>query len=108
MGGRKLIGRLSQTVGWVDGPAGDSTGGSSFILEAKLFSKEINFYKVCFLEMNKNNKYECLQRGKPHVTALSIQGTSNICILHKHSPSLGLGVNTGAITAPLPNSYFNS
>lgn len=65
-----LIDRLSQTVGWPDHPA----GSSSFILEAKLFSKEINVCRVYFVEINKNSKYGCLQRGKSHLMALSVQG----------------------------------
>lgn len=57
-------------MGWPDHPA----GGLSFILNAKLFSKEINIYRVYFVEINKNSKYGCLQRGKPHLMALSVQG----------------------------------
>lgn len=40
-------------MGRLDCPA----GGPSFILEAKLISKEINFYKVYSVKINKNNKY---------------------------------------------------
>lgn len=57
-------------MGWPDHPA----GGLSFTLNAKLFSKEINIYRVYFVEINKNSKYGCLQRGKPHLMALSVQG----------------------------------
>lgn len=64
-----LIDRLSQTVGWPDHPA----GGLSFILKTKLFSNEINVYRMYFVEINKNIEYGCLQRGKSHLMALSVQ-----------------------------------
>lgn len=95
-GRRTLIDRLSQTVGWPDRPA----GGLSFILKAKLFSKEIHVYRVYFVEINKNSKYGCLQRGKPHLMASSVQGWAV-----KSGFSQKLGSNKGHLLGEVARTY---